>query len=140
MEQSSGQPEAPEGGQQPESQYGYYPYPPRPVQPTNGYALASIITSSVSLAVLFFSAGILAPLTGIASVIGAILGHKGMDDVDKGRAVQQRDMAVAGMWVGISGIVLSVLALIVWVGLLVLAVAFDDSNSGLEFHREFNWD
>ncbi len=124
----------------PPGQYGYYPQAPHPPQPTNGYAVASIITSSLSLAVLIFTAGLLSPITGIASVVGAVLGHKGKDDVDKGRAVQQRDLAVAGLWTGVAGIILSVLALLAWIALIVLAVIYDDSNSSFDFHRELNWE
>lgn len=124
----------------PQGQYGYYPYPPQPPLPTNGYAVASIVTSSISLAILIFTAGLLSPLTGIASVVGAVLGHKGKDDVDKGRAVQQRDLAVAGLWVGVAGIVLSILALLAWVALIAFAIFYDDSNSSFDFHRDLNWD
>ncbi len=149
-------PEAPPAGQQPSpqfvpphgqhqpppppGQYGYYPYQPHPPQPTNAYAVASIITSSLSLAILIFTAGLLSPITGIASVVGAVLGHKGKDDVDKGRAVQQRDLAVAGLWTGVAGIVLSTLALLAWIAVIVLAIVYDDTNSSFDFHRELNWE
>lgn len=138
-------------GEQQGQQYGYNPpqygyaqpqFAPPPPQPTNGYALASIITSSLSMATLFFTAGLASPLTAIASGIGAVLGHKGKDDVDKGRAVSQRDLSVAGLWVGVAGVVLSVLALIAWVALIVLMIAFDDATWAEELNREFesDWD
>jgi uncharacterized membrane protein len=121
---------------------GYIPHPtgiqPQS-QPSNGYAVAGMIVSGLSLALLLFTAGIVAPITLIASIVGTVLGHKGKTDVDQGKATQQRDLAVAGFWMGISGIVLSVLAILAWIAVILIAVAADDSNSAYEFHRQFNW-
>jgi uncharacterized membrane protein len=121
---------------------GYLPYNPAGApapRPTNGYAVASMVVSGTSLGFLIFTAGLLSPITLIASIIGTVLGHKGKTDVDQGKATQQRDLAVAGFWMGVSGIVLSVLAVIAWIAVIVIAVAADDTHSTYEFHRQFNW-
>jgi hypothetical protein len=119
---------------------GYTPYaqtPRPPAGPSNGHATVSLIVSGGSLALLLFTAGIVSPITLIASIVGTILGHKGKTDVDQGKTTRSRDEAVAGFWMGIAGIVLSVLALIAWIAVIVIAIAVDDSNSGWdEFHRQ----
>lgn len=112
----------------------------QPPLPTNSYAVASIITSCVSLAFLFLTAGLAAPLTGIGSLVGTVLGHKGKDDVDKGRAVQQRDLGVAGFWVGIAGMVLAAILIIAWAALITLLVIYADHDGQIDLHRELDWE
>jgi uncharacterized membrane protein len=108
-------------------------------KPSNGYAVAGMIVSGLSIALLVFTAGVFAPITLVASIVGTVLGHKGKTDVDQGKSTEQRDLAVAGFWMGISGIILSVLAILVWVAIILIAIAADDSNSAVEFHRQFDW-
>jgi hypothetical protein len=104
-----------------------YAYPgglyvnPGPVGPTNGLAIASVITATSSLGVLLLSIGFAAPLTMIASIIAVVLGHKGKKAVDEGRTPRSRDAAMAGFWTGIAGIVLSFIAIGLWVLVIVLA-------------------
>ncbi len=125
------------GAQTQAGQYGQFQQPPRK---GNGSAVGSLIVTCSSLAFLFFTAGIAAPLTLIASSVGIFLGHKGKADFDSGKADSQRDVAIAGFWTGITGVVLSVLALIAWVVLIVIAIAADDSGSTSGWHRDFNWE
>lgn len=126
------------GGAQPQTaQYAQVQQPPRK---GNGSAVASLIVSCSSLAFLLFTAGLAAPLTLIASSVSIFLGHKGKADFDSGKADSQRDVSIAGFWTGITGVVLSVVALIAWVVVIVVAIAADDSNSVQDWHREFNWE
>jgi uncharacterized membrane protein len=117
-------------GGQLEQPYPYYAYPPR--VPTNNLAVASIITSCCSLGLLLISLGLFAPVCLIASVIGTILGHKGKVAFDEGRAAQQRDLSIAGFWVGMAGWILSLLAIIAWIVVIVvlsnLDWTFDEST------------
>lgn len=110
-------------GQFEQPQYPYYAYPPK--LPTNNLAVASIITSCCSLGLLLISLGLFAPICGIASVIGCVLGHKGKVAVDEGRAVQQRDLAIAGFWVGTAGWILSLLAIAAWIIMIVVLQSID---------------
>lgn len=105
----------------------------------NSAAVSSIIVSCSSLAFLLFTAGIAAPLTLIASSVSIFLGHKGKTDFDEGKADSNRDVAIAGFWTGITGVVLSVIALIAWVLVIALAIA-SDPNSGVDTFHDFEWD
>jgi heme/copper-type cytochrome/quinol oxidase subunit 2 len=96
-----------------------------------------MIVSGGSLALLIFTAGIVGPITIIASIVGTVLGHKGRDDHRQGKTTQGHDEAVAGFWMGIAGIVLSILAVIAWVAVILFAVYYDDSNSVHTFHHGF---
>lgn len=136
------QPGAAQPGQ-PGAQQGYYAYPPQPGYgppqpgytyapgyyhydsgPDNGLAIASLTVAIIAIAAMFFTAGISAPISIIASVVAVVLGHKGRKAVDEGRTRKHRDVAVAGFWTGIAGIVLAVLAIAAW----VLVIIFADGN------------
>jgi hypothetical protein len=115
----------------------YNPQLQHPKGPSNDSAVASIITACASLGFLIITAGILAPLTLIASGIAIPLGIKGRKNVDEGKTTQNRDIAVAGFWTGIAGVALSVIALIAWIVVLVIVASSDfnwtDSN-GMMHH------
>lgn len=113
----------PQGGQLQPGQYPYYAYPP--AQPTNNLAVASIITTCCSLGLLLVSLGLFAPVTAVASGIGMYLGHRGKVAVDVGEAVQQRDLAIAGFWVGVAGLILSILAIVAWIVLIAVLASLD---------------
>lgn len=120
----------------PSPQYGQHAPAPRK---GNSAGVSSIIVSCSSLAFLLFTAGVAAPLTLIASAVSIFLGHKGKTDFDEGKADSNRDVAIAGFWTGITGVVLSVLALIAWVLIIALAIA-SDPNSGVDSFHDFEWD
>lgn len=138
------QPPPPPGGYPP---YGYHPqYQPLPKKPTNTYAMGGLIVSGASLGLLIFTAGILAPLTLIGSIVGTVLGHKGKTDFDQGKAVQQRDEGLAGFWMGIAGIILAVLAIAIWVAVIIVIASSDidwnDSNGMSDFQHhweQYSW-
>jgi hypothetical protein len=115
------------------------PAQPGAREPGNGSAVASIITSCCALALLFLSAGIAAPLTVIASAVGMFLGHKGKNDVDLGKTQVQRDVAVAGFWTGLAGVVLAVISILIWIAIIAIAIADSSNDSFGEFHRQFEW-
>lgn len=111
-------------------QYGQSPYFAYPTPlPSNNLAVASMITSASSLGLLLVSLGLFAPICAIASAIGSYLGHKGKVAVDEGRAVQQRDLAVAGFWVGTAGWILSLVAIAAWIILIVVLASLDWTNN-----------
>ncbi len=116
-------------GQQPGYQQpgGYVSYP---IEPSNDAAVASLITSLTAIGFLVLSTGILAPLTLIASIVGIVLGRKGMKNVDEGRTRKQRDMAQGGFISGIVGVVIAVLAIIGWVLIVIFAISESDVGSG----------
>lgn len=115
-------------------QHGAYPqtgtYTTFPVEPGNDAAVGSLITSLSALGFLLFTAGLLAPLTLIASVAGIFIGKKGIKNVDEGRTRKHRDLAQAGFITGIIGVVVAVLATAGWVLLIVLGVSANEVSGG----------
>ena len=121
----------PPGGQPPPGYVPYYPGPAVavPTKKSNGTATASLIVSGGSLATLIFTLGLFAPLTLIASIVGTVLGHNGKAATDRDSELGQRDEAIAGFWMGIAGIVISVLALAFWVVVVLIMIAADPNTS-----------
>ena len=115
----------------------YYPAQPAPVRKPNGNATASLITSGGALGLLIFTAGMFAPMTVIASIVGTILGHKAKVRTDEDPEVGQRDEAIAGFWMGIAGIVLAVLAIIFWVILIVWLASVNEGVDSTTFHHPY---
>ncbi|MBL1073456.1 DUF4190 domain-containing protein [Nocardia sp. 2] len=93
--------------QQPASGYpgmpGYQPYGyPQQGTGTNGLAIAALVTSLIGLLSVFFCAFI-----PIIPVVGLILGVIGFNQV-KTSGQDGKGMALAGIWVGVAGIVISI--------------------------------
>lgn len=148
VDESTGAPQQPRSGEHAGSSgqpgatgapaYGYHPEAVRPHEPANGYAIAGLVTSSISLTILLLTAGILSPITLVASAIGTALGHKGRSEASGSH--KQRDLAEAGFWVGVAGIVLSVLAVLAWAVVIVLLVLYGDTEGAFDTHRQMHWD
>jgi hypothetical protein len=90
---------------------GYQPYgvAPRP-QGTNGMAIASLVVSLIGLVSCFI---------GIGPIVGLILGVVALNQI-KSTGQPGRGIALAGVWVGVAGIVM---AIIYWVVVVVTAVS-----------------
>ncbi|MFY9265270.1 MAG: hypothetical protein WAO61_07570 [Solirubrobacterales bacterium] len=91
----------------------------QPPAPKNDAAIASLIAAISSIGGLVLTVGLLAPLSLIASIVAIILGVKGKKAVDEGRTTKDRDVAIGGIWTGVAGIVLSVVAIAGWVVFIV---------------------
>lgn len=105
---------------------GYYFYG-QPAGPGNDVAIASLTTAGCSIGALIFTAGVSAPLSLIASIVAVVLGVKGKNAVDAGKTRMHRDVARSGFWVGIAGIVLSVIATAAWVAIIVFGINASDT-------------
>ncbi|QLY31247.1 DUF4190 domain-containing protein [Nocardia huaxiensis] len=82
---------------------GYQPYGyPQQTMGTNGLAIASLVTSLIGLLSVFFCLFI-----PIISVVGLILGVIGWNQT-KTSGQDGKGMALAGLWVGVAGVVISV--------------------------------
>ncbi len=109
---------------------GYYGWaPPPPPQPGNGLAVAGLVTSSVSAFLCLTSAGILSPLTLAGGIVGMVLSRKGKQKVEAGETTKHKDLATAGWWVGIAVLVLSVISIIAWTVLIIVAANSDSTDS-----------
>jgi hypothetical protein len=87
---------------------------PASAQAQNNRAVVALIFGSGSLGLLVFSAGLLFFLTLPASIAGWILGHRAK------RLETGRDQANVAVILGIVGVVLSVIAAVVWILLVAL--------------------
>ena len=106
-------------------------YPPPPPQPDNGPAVTGFVLSLVSAGLLFVSGGISSIVSIGCSIAAIVYARKGKAKVERGETQKNRGLAQAGFIVGIVGLVLAVLATIVW-GLILVALIADD-----EFRRDF---
>jgi hypothetical protein len=118
----------PYGWQQPPPPGWGYPPPP---QPDNGPAVTGFVLSLVSAGLLFVSGGISSIVSIGCSIAAIVYARKGKAKVERGETQKNRGLAQAGFIVGIVGLVLAVLATIVW-GLILVALIADD-----EFRRDF---
>lgn len=101
------------------------PLPRAPGQRQSGRATAALGFGAGGLGLLFFSAGMLFFLTVPASIAGWVLGRQA-----KHREIG-RDQANIAVIIGIVGVVLGVIAGVVWI---VLFASGDVSNTG-EVHQ-----
>ncbi|MBA3301676.1 MAG: hypothetical protein H0T15_07375 [Thermoleophilaceae bacterium] len=82
-------------------------------------AIGSLVCSLGALLLLFSLAGLLFPVTLVLSIVGVVLGRKGMGKVDRGETAQYRSLAKAGFVLGIIGIVLALIAAAVLIALFI---------------------
>jgi hypothetical protein len=106
-------------------------YPPPPPQPDNGPAVTGFVLSLVSAGLLFVSGGISSIVSIGCSIAAIVYARKGKAKVERGETQKNRGLAQAGFIIGIVGLVLAVLATLVW-ALIVVALITDD-----EFRRDF---
>jgi hypothetical protein len=129
-------PQYPQYQQQPQYGWGqqqspwastyYYTY----AEPDNSPALGGFITSLASIGALVFFLGLLSPLTLIASIVATFVSRNGSQKVERGETTKHADLAKWGFWLGILGVVLSVLAMAAWLALILAAPeVFDDTTT-----------
>ena len=106
-------------------------YPPQAAQPDNGPAVTGFVLSLVSAGLLFVSGGISSIVSIGCSIAAIVFARKGKAKVERGETQKNRGLAQAGFIIGIVGLVLAVLATIVW-ALILVALITDD-----EFRRDF---
>ena len=95
----------------------------RPIEPSNDVATTALVTSVSALTFLFYSLGLLAPFTVVASAVGIVLGRKGMNAVDRGQTPKDRATALGGFVTGIIGVVAALLAAAAWLFFVFVVLA-----------------
>jgi hypothetical protein len=130
-------------GQQQQGGYGqqggYYGYPSyeawaKATQgPSNSAAVGGFITSICSLGLLLFILGLSAPFTVLASIAGTIVSRKGIKNVESGQTQKNKDLAQWGFWLGIAGVVLSLIAIAIWAAIFIAA---DETSDDYEFDSD----
>jgi hypothetical protein len=111
-------------------------YPPAPPQPDNGPAVTGFVLSLVSAGLLFVSGGISSIVSIGCSIAAIIYARKGKAKVERGETQKNRGLAQAGFVIGIVGLVLAVLATLVWGAILVALIADDGFRQ--DFENEFD--
>ncbi|MFD1937736.1 MULTISPECIES: DUF4190 domain-containing protein [Nonomuraea] len=108
----------PPGGYPPPPGGGYDPYggygAPQPNK-TNGMAIAALISGIVGLVTC-----------GVASIVGAILGHISLGQIKK-TGEEGRGMALAGLILSYVGLAGWVIFLVIWIGFLGYAASVSSS-------------
>jgi hypothetical protein len=120
------------GWQQPPPGWGYPP--PVPAQPDNTAAVTGFVLSLVSAGLLFLSGGLSSIISVGCSIAAIVLSRKGKAKVERGETQKHHGLAQAGFIIGIVGLVLAVLATVIW-ALVIVALITDD-----EFRRDFQND
>jgi hypothetical protein len=121
---------------------GYYGYPSYDAWknatqgPSNSAAVGGFITSISSLGLLLFIIGLSAPLTFFASIAGTIVSRNGIKKVENGETTRNKDLAQWGFWLGIAGIVLSLLAIGLWTAIFIAADDIDSSDDDFDFDSD----
>jgi hypothetical protein len=69
--------------------------------------------------VLFF--GFLAPITLGLSIAGTVVSRNGLNKIKRGETRKNKDVGSWGFWLGVAGIVLSVLAMAAWAAVFIAA-------------------
>ena len=122
---------APPPGQQWQQAPPPWGYPQQQV-PDNSPAVAGFVLSLVSVTLLLFTAGLSSIVSVGCSIAAVVLGRKGVKRVDAGETPKNRGLAQAGFWIGVTGLVLSVLATLGWIAFGVLLAIDDEARQDFE--------
>jgi hypothetical protein len=123
----------PAPGWQPATQPWAYPQQPAP---ENNQAIAGFVLSLVSVGLLVVTLGLSSIISLGCAIAGMILGRKGVNRVDAGETPRHRGLGQAGFWIGLTGLILSLIATAAWVAVLIAALTDDEFRNDLE--REFD--
>jgi hypothetical protein len=129
----------PPGVWYPPSGPGWQPQPwgyQQPPAPDNNQAIAGFVISLVALGLLVISVGLSSILSVGCAITGMVLGRKGVKKVDAGETPKHRTLGQAAFWIGLTSLVLSLLATAGWIAVLVAALTDDEFRDDLE--REFD--
>jgi hypothetical protein len=124
------QPFPPPGGQGGPPAPGWV-YAPQAAQPDNGPAVTGFVLSLVSVGLLLVTGGLSSIISIGCAIAGIVLSRQGRQKVERGETQKNRGLAQAGYIIGIVGLVLAVLATLVW-ALVVIGLATSE-----EFRRDF---
>jgi hypothetical protein len=104
--------------------------------PENNPAVAGFVISLVSIGLLVISVGLSSIVSVGCAIAGMVLGRKGVRKVDAGETPRHRTLGQAAFWIGVTSLVLSLLATAGWLIVLVAALTDDEFRDDLE--REFD--
>ena len=110
-------------------------YAPVSSEPDNGSAVAGFVTSLAAAALLVMTFGIMSAITTFAAPFGIYYSRKGKQAVAEGKTRKHAGLAQAGFVIGIVTLVLSLLAVIGWIVVIIVAAndATDEPGGGRGF-------
>ncbi len=86
----------------------------------------------MAIGLLLFSAGLSSIISVGCAIAGLVLGRKGVRKVDEGKTPQHRSLGQAGFWIGLVGLILSLIATAFWIAVLIAALSDEDFRDDLE--------
>jgi hypothetical protein len=96
----------------------------------NPAAITGFSFGICALGLFLISGGIAFLATIPCSIVGIVVGSRGMKAVDEGRATRHRRYAKAGFVTGIVTLVLSVVWALIFIAAAIFPDQFQDQNSG----------
>ena len=104
--------------------------------PANGLAIAALVLSISSLALLVLSIGVSFTISLPLSAAAWVCAIKAKRALRDGRAHGGEGQAKAGLWLAMAGVALSVAAMIVWIALIASGFSIDELRENLEQELE----
>ena len=101
-------PQPPPGYWQPQT-------PAQPPQPSNNDAVAGFTCGIVGVSLLFFTGGLSTIVSLALGIVEIPFSRKGKRNVEEGRSPKHKSLASAGFVIGIVTVVLSIIAIVVWI-------------------------
>jgi len=105
----------PEYPQQPPPGYWQPQAPLQPPQPPNNDAVAGFTCGIVGVSLLFFTGGLSTIVSLALGIVAIPFSRKGKRNVEEGRTPKHKSLASAGFVIGIVTVVLSIIAIVVWI-------------------------
>jgi hypothetical protein len=122
----------PEYPQQPPPGYWQPQTAPQPPQPPNNDAVAGFTCGIIGVSLLFFTGGLSTIVSLALGIVAIPFSRKGKRNVEEGRTPKHKSLASAGFVIGIVTVVLSILAIVVWILIFTTVEIdwqeFDDPN------------
>ena len=122
----------PEYPQQPPPGYWQPQTPLQPPQPPNNDAVAGFTCAIVGVSLLFFTGGLSTIVSLVLGIVAIPFSRKGKRNVEEGRTPKHKSLASAGFVIGIVTVILSIVAIVVWVLIFTTVEIdwqeFDDPN------------
>ena len=132
----------PEYPQQPPPGYWQPQTAPQPPQPPNNDAVAGFTCGIIGVSLLFFTGGLSTIVSLVLGIVAIPYSRKGKRNVEEGRTPKHKSLASAGFVIGIVTVVLSIIAIVVWILIFTTVEIdwqeFDDPNGDPFEDEEFS--
>lgn len=125
------------GWNQPASAQPSWAAAPGAASPDNGAAIAGFTLSIVGGGLLLLSVGLSSIVSAACAGFGIFYSRRGRARVDRGETRRHRDLAQAGLIIGVVALVLAALATAFWVLVLVLYATSEEFRREIDDSEQF---